>query len=281
MSLLEALKYLILGIIQGITEVLPISSSGHVEIAKALIHLQADEGLLFLILVNSGSLFAFVFLYRKRLIALIRDFVLYIVRKRTRDETKENFEYALKIVIASIPAAILGIVAADWFDSLLSNYNVLISGVGLLLTGSVLVLIGQNRHRNGTTVITTKDSIIMGCAQALALFPGVSRSGMTTSSAICNGVGVNSALDFSFLMYIPVSVGTVALSMYKGLNEGFNLPGNHYILYYVLAFLGAIVATYFAFKMIFSIFRSRKLRYFGFYCLLMSLISIGIYIIRL
>ncbi len=278
MSIIEAIKYLFLGLIQGVTEVLPISSSGHVELMKAIIALDATEGLLFLILVNTGSLVTFIFIFRKKIIAIIRDFFLFVFKKDTREKTRENFAFAVKLVIASIPAAIAGVLFKDWFDNLLLEYGTLISGVGLLFTGTVLIFINYNRFRHGYTDLNFRDCVYMGIAQAVALFPGISRSGMTTGAAIKGGVGVQTALEFSFMMYIPVSIGAVLIQVVDGVRNGFSVPSVYHYNYYALAFAGAIVATFVAFKLVFQIFRRGRLNYFGFYCLLIGILSIILFV---
>jgi len=281
MSILEAIKYLLLGIIQGITEVLPISSSGHVEIAKSFFNLQIDEGLLFLILVNTGSLIAFFLVYFRDIISIVKSFVIYIFVPSRRVENKEGFEYALKLVIASIPAAILGFLLSDLIDSLLLEYNVLLTGVGLVFTGTILMLVAQGKIKKGFTQVTYLDAILLGLAQGVAIIPGVSRSGATTSTALKRGMGLDSALRFSFLMYIPVSMGSLLLYFSDLTSSDFNLPGSDYIVYYGLAFLGAAVATFFAFKFIFNVFRTGKLIYFSYYCLIVGVLSMTLYIVRL
>lgn len=280
MSVLEALKYLLLGLVQGVTEVLPISSSGHVEFVKALVSLDYDEGLLFLILVNSGSLVTFLFVYRHKLGTLIKDFFKYVFNKDSRPVTKNGFFYVLKLLVASIPAAIVGILFSDLIDTIMLEYNVLISGVGLLFTGTILFLVGKHHYQNGANVITWVDSVLIGAAQAVALIPGVSRSGMTTSTGLKRGASINSSLDFSFLLYIPISIGSLLLFVKEGIETGISVPSSAYYFYYVLAFSGALVATYVAFKIIFNIFRLGKLRYFGVYCLALGLLSIVIFISR-
>ncbi|MDD3113043.1 MAG: undecaprenyl-diphosphate phosphatase [Candidatus Izemoplasmatales bacterium] len=278
MNLLEALKYLLLGLVQGVTEVLPISSSGHVELVQTLVQLEADEGLLFLILVNTGSLIVFLFIYWRKLWRVLLDFLSYIFRPSTREATSKGFYYAIKLVIASIPAAIVGVFFKDQLDALLKSHGLLVSGTGLILTGSVLLIVSQKRAFNGEATVSFVDAILMGLGQAAALFPGVSRSGMTTSTGISRGIGIATALDFSFMMYIPVSIGVLLLSVIDGIQSGFNLPGSDYIGYYLLALVGAIVATYLAFRIVFSAFKTGKLKYFALYCLAVGLLSIGIYI---
>jgi len=281
MNIWEAIKYFFLGIIQGITEVLPISSSGHVELAKTLFNLQVDEGLLFLILVNTGSLIAFFLIYFKDIVSIVRSFVLYLFFPSKRDEYKEGFEYALKLLIASIPAAILGLLLSDVIDSLLLEYNVLLTGVGLVFTGTILMLVAQGKIKKGFTQVTYLDALLLGLAQGVAIMPGVSRSGTTAATALKRGMGLDSALRFSFLMYIPISIGSLLLYFTDFTSSDLVLPGSEYLIYYILAFVGAAVATFFAFKFIFNVFRTGKLIYFSYYCLIVGVLSMTLYIIRL
>ncbi|MCK5731695.1 MAG: undecaprenyl-diphosphate phosphatase [Tenericutes bacterium] len=275
MDILEAVKYLVLGIIQGITEVIPISSSGHVEFAQTFFNLQKDEGLLFLILVNTGSLLTFTLIYFKRIIALIKDFFMYIFKKESREETRDNYILAVRIVIASIPIGLAGIFLKDFIDSfILGQYGMLFVGIGFLLSGTVLFSIREVRIKKGRTLINWKDTILIGLAQAVAIFPGVSRSGMTSSTSIKRGMGIDSALNFSFLLYIPISFAAILLDIRNIGTEGLGLINNSYIFYYILAFAGAAVATYFAYKLIFNIFKSGKLRYFSYYLFVIGFISI-------
>lgn len=278
MDLLEAIKYIILGLIQGITEVLPISSSGHVEIVKALVNLQQDEGLLFLILVNTGSFVTLFLIYFKKLWHIGIDFILYIFKKEDKEQHLEGFKFFIKLIIASIPAGLIGILFNDQLDELTQKYSTMLAGVGLLITGTVLVLAATRRVKRGKTQINYADAIIVGLAQGIALLPGVSRSGMTASTSIYRGMGVTTALDFSFLLYIPASIGSIIVMLLKTRTEGLGLDNNIHLVYYGLAFITAMIATYFAYKLIFNIFRTGKVRYFGFYCLLAGFFSIGLYI---
>ena len=137
LRLIEALKYLILGIIQGVTEVLPISSSGHVEVAKRLMSIDFYNSLIFLILVNTGSLITFIFIYYKKLWRLIQGTVIYIVNKEKRDQYKSEFIMTMKILVASIPAGIVGVLFNDQLNDLLLAHGLLIVGIGLLLTATL------------------------------------------------------------------------------------------------------------------------------------------------
>lgn len=281
LSIIEAIKYIILGLIQGITEVLPISSSGHVEIVKALVNLQQDDGLLFLILVNTGSFVTLFIIYFKKLWGLIRDFFLFIFKPETREQTRMGFSFSIKLVIASIPAGVIGLFFNSTLDELTRVYSTLLAGVGLLITGTVLVIAATRNVKRGKTQVNFADAIIVGIAQGIALMPGVSRSGMTASTAMYRGMGVTTALDFSFLLYIPASIGSILVLVYKSTQEGLGITQNIMLFYYGLAFITAMISTYFAYKLIFNIFRTGKVKYFGFYCLLAGLFAIGLYISNL
>lgn len=274
MDILEAIKYLLLGIIQGITEVLPISSSGHVEVAQVFFNVQKDEGLFFLILVNTGSLLTFVVIYYKRLVKLIKDSFLYIFKKESREETYNNFIFSVRIVVACIPAALVGLLLKDFIDNfVLAQYGMLLVGVGFLLSGTVLYTIRDTKILKGKTMINWADTILIGLAQAVAIFPGVSRSGMTSSTSIKRGMGIDSALNFSFLLYIPLSFGSILISLFDVKSEGLGIISNYYYFYYFLSFIGAVIATYLAYKLIFNIFRSGKLKYFSYYLFAIGLAS--------
>jgi len=283
-DLIEALKYLLLGLVQGVTEILPISSSGHVELSKYLLDMEFSEGLLFLVLVNTGSLAALIFVYFKDLVRLVKDFFIYLKHPETREMTSPNFHFAIKLVIASVPAAIVGLLLNDFIDQLLDEYSILLSGVGLLVTATVLYLIGYRRYRHGSGSVSYKEALLIGLAQAVALVPGISRSGMTTSMGLKKGLNIETALKFSFMMYIPISIGSILLYLLKitqmeSLSELF--PSSIYYLYYGLAFIGALIATYLAFKIIYNVFRSNKLKYFSYYCFVVALGSIALYLMSI
>jgi undecaprenyl-diphosphatase len=277
---MELLKYLFLGIVQGITEVFPISSSGHVELAKLLLDLQVDEGILFLILLNTGSLIVFLILYSKQILKLIRAFFLWIFFPDRREEFRGDFRFCLKIIVSTVPAGITGFLFSGWIDQMLIQYGGLFSGIGLLVTATVLVLIGQHHFTSRDNPITFKDAVVIGLVQALTPLPGVSRSGMTTVSALRRGVGLDPAIQFVFLLYLPVSFGSLILLATKISQSGLGIPSNEYLLYYLGAFFMAVLFTALAFRWIRPIFRNGKLKYFGYYCYAAGLLSVILFLIK-
>lgn len=279
LDIIEAIKYLILGIIQGVTEVLPVSSSGHVVIAQQITGIEIDQSLLFLILVNTGSLFTFVILYYRQFYQLIKDFFIYIFKKSARETTYNNFMFMVKILITCIPAGLIGLLLSDTIDNMLETFGTLFVGIGLLATGTMLYSIQHARILKGKTWINWWDVLIIGLAQGLAVLPGVSRSGMTSGTAIKRGMGIDSALNFSFLLYIPLSFASLFLMIYRISQQEAVIIDNAHLFYYVLAFIGAAIATYFAYRLIFNIFRTGKVKYFSMYCFIIGLGAIFWYIL--
>jgi len=268
-----------LGIVQGFTEVLPISSSGHVEIVKTLIDIECVDNVLFLIIVNTGSLITFIFIYRKRLIDIIVSFFMYIFIPARRTEHRKGFIYTLKILVATIPAVIVGFLFEDMIDSILDSHGLLLVGIGLLLTATVLFYITSREPFNSKDHdVNWTDSLLIGIAQSVALIPGVSRSGMTSSAALRRGRSIQTALDFSFIMYIPVSIGSIMLMIIQLISGEETLGNDIPTLMFIIAFMGAMVATYIAYRLIFNIFKSGKLRYFSYYCFGASAFALLLYI---
>jgi undecaprenyl-diphosphatase len=267
MDLLELLKYMILGAVQGITEVLPISSSGHVQIAKMLLNLESEEGLLFLILVNTGSLLVFLWIYRKVLLGLIKSFISFIFRHDRSLKTKTDFVFILKLIVATIPAGVAGFLFEDYINVLMGgSYGGVVAAIGLMVTGTVLLWVSQKRLTRGFTSMSYKDALVVGLSQVVALIPGVSRSGMTTSAGLANQAGIDSSLKFSFLLYIPISIGSLILEIIKVIKGGFFVPDSSYYLFYFSAFIMAVIFTAIGFKLVYPAFKTGKIRYFSFYC---------------
>ncbi|MFA5036072.1 MAG: undecaprenyl-diphosphate phosphatase [Candidatus Izemoplasmatales bacterium] len=277
---LELLKYFILGMIQGLTEVLPISSSGHVMLFKLLLDLQADEGLLFMILVNSGSLVVFLFVYRKDLREMIVGFFRYIFYPKMRTIDRQQFLFVLKLGIATVPAALTGFLLSNLIDQGLILYGGLFSGIGLLLTATVLLFVSQRRFLSGHKEISYKDAFLVGIVQAITPLPGVSRSGMTTVAALGNDVHIDSAIRFSFLLYIPLSIGSLGILVAKIFTTGFETLGTQYYIYYIVAFFASVIFTAVGFLIIKPIFKTGKLRYFSLYCFGAGALSILLFLFK-
>ncbi|HET7580685.1 MAG TPA: undecaprenyl-diphosphate phosphatase [Bacillales bacterium] len=255
------LKYAFLGLVQGITEPIPISSSGHLIIVEQLLGLKI-KGLSFEVFVNTASLAAVLAIYRHDLVRLAANGTKYLVR---RDRESENdFLFILYLAIGTIPAAVIGILFNDYIAA---HFKTTIHTVGLMLfvTGIALWLIRNLRGRKNDGDLSFKDAVIVGLAQAVALLPGISRSGATIVASMGVGMKQKTALRYSFLLYIPISLGGIMLELPEILNDP-NL--NRLWVPYTVSFLICFIATYYSLKWLMGIMERGNLGYFTIYCFL-------------
>ncbi|WP_173916957.1 undecaprenyl-diphosphate phosphatase [Halobacillus sp. Marseille-Q1614] len=255
------LKYLFLGIFQGFTEPIPISSSGHLVIVQQMMDLKI-EGLQFEVLVNFGSLIAVLLIYREDILRLIQNGIGYIWTKDVRQ--KDDFEFIIYLIIGTIPAGVIGLLFEDQFEGLKTVEMV---GLMLIVTGIALWIIRNLRGRRGDGALTFKDAVIVGLAQSVALIPGISRSGATIVAAMLLGMKQETALRFSFLLFIPISLGTMLMSI-GDLIEDPNL--GEFWLSYLIAFAASVFASYFSLKWFMGIMARGNLKYFAFYCFIVG-----------
>lgn len=256
----ELLKYLILGIVQGVAEPLPISSSGHMVIFENLLGLSIDNMILEIV-ANTGSLIAIIFFY----FAVIKDLLIhtyyYIFKKA--EEYKKDFQYCLLIIVATIPAGIAGIFLKDVISK-----ELFMVGIGLIITAISLLVISKFINKNNSDEVHAKNAFLMGFFQIIGLFPGISRSGATTVGGIVTKLKVKAALQFSFLMYIPISFGALLFSI-KDMIDNTNSVN---LLGCFIAFIASLVTTYLSIKILHKIVEKRKYHYFAFYCLPLGII---------
>lgn len=252
------LKYIVLGLIQGFTEPIPISSSGHLVIFREVFGIAA-EGLSFEILVNFGSLIAVCLVYREDIWRLAKNGWIYLTKKEPH--TKADFQFIVYLVVATFITGIIGLLVEDYINEKLAHISVV--GVALLATAVALWIIRNLRGKKNDGNITMRDAIIVGLAQSIALIPGVSRSGSTIVAAMLLGMRQETALRFSFLLYIPVSLGITILSIGDIVND----PNfDALVIPYTLAFLASLIATYYALRWFINIMARGNLKYFAYYC---------------
>lgn len=267
MNIIKVLQYVFLGILQGFTEPIPISSSGHLLIAKKLFNFKMLSDMNFEIVVNFGSFLAIVFLYRKEIIKIISHFFGYL--KTKKNEYKENYKYAWLIVIGTIPAGLFGIIFKDKID-LLSN-NVKLVGIALLITALALFLIKDFKGKKDKKDLSVMDAITVGLFQVVALFPGISRSGSTVVGAMTRDFKRNTAVNYSFMLYLPISMTTMALGV-KDLINTSNI--GELVMPYTLGMIASCIITYFSAKWFINIMKKGKLGYFALYCLIVGILVI-------
>lgn len=270
--MLEILEYLFLGLIQGLTEPIPVSSSGHVLIFKVIFEklfsgaASIDFELLATV-TNFGSFIAIVIIFWNDIITLIKNFFGYI---KTKDEKlKTDFNYCWWIVIGTIPAGVIGLLVSmfDLLETLEENVKVV--GITLLVTAVFLFIIRNFVGKKDKEQMTLKDAIVVGLCQVIALIPGISRSGSTIIGGMFCGLKRDTAFKYSFMLYLPISVATMMLGV-KDLIDA-NLSLRTWFLYIVSAELAGIL-TYFATKWFSKLVKEGKLIYFSIYCVIVGLL---------
>ena len=263
---MKIIMYMILGIIQGFTEPIPVSSSGHLVIFNALLNVEELQDLNFEIFVNFGSFIAIAYFYRKEIISIIKDFFLYIKTKDTKYKT--NYKYAWLIVIGTIPAGIVGILFKDVIESISSPKIV---GVSLLITALMLFLVKDIKGKKDKENMSFKDALVVGLFQVIALFPGISRSGSTLVGGMSRNLERKTAFNYSFMLYLPISIATMILGV-KDVVE--NSISTNLLIPYILGAIISCIVTYFSIQWFKNIMEKGKLKYFVYYCLVLGIITI-------
>lgn len=254
MSWFEAL---ILGLIQGLTEYLPVSSSGHLAIGANLFGIDGAENLSFTVLVHVATVLSTLVILWKE--------IDWIFRGLFKCELNEETKYVINIVVSMIPIGIVGVFFKDKVEEIFGS-GLLIVGCMLLLTALLLTFsyYAKPRQKGKISVI---DAFIIGLAQACAVMPGLSRSGSTIATGLLLGNKKESMAQFSFLMVIPPILGEAILDVLKGL-KGEAAFGGIDTLPMVVGFVAAFVSGCFACKWMINIVKKGKLVYFGIYCAL-------------
>jgi len=267
MNFIDMLKYIFLGFIQGFTEPIPVSSSGHLVIFKALLNDNVLNDLNFEIIVNFGSLIAILIVFRKDIINIIHDFFFYI---KTREEKYySNFKYAWLIVIGSVPAGIAGLLLKDKIETVLGGVKIV--GFALLVTALFLFLVKDYKGKKSDNSISVSNALVIGFFQVLALFPGISRSGATLVGGMQQGLKREAAFKYSFMLYIPISFATMALGIMDLMESSISSVT---LMYYIIGAIVSCIVTYFSTKWFKDVVKRGKLIYFVWYCLLVGTLVI-------
>lgn len=263
MSWLEAL---ILGIVQGLTEFLPVSSSGHLEIGHALLGTSGEENLMFAIIVHTATVLSTLVILWCEVVRLF---------KGTFTTLKWNAEkdYVAKILVSMIPVFIVGMFFKDQVEDLFGN-GLLLVGICLLITAFLLALSEwlQRRRQNTGHEVTYRDALIIGVAQACAVLPGLSRSGTTIATGLLCGVKKESVAQFSFLMVLIPIMGEALLDLIKLLNG--TIDSNLGTVPAIVGFLAAFATGCFACRFMIEIVRRQRLIWFALYCAIIGSVTI-------
>tara|TARA_X000000950_G_scaffold78453_1_gene98621 strand:+ start:776 stop:1564 length:789 start_codon:yes stop_codon:yes gene_type:complete len=258
---MSAVETLILGIVQGLTEFLPVSSSGHLEIVKSIFgsDYYQQQGLLVTIILHAGTAFSTIFVFRKEIALILTDLIQF--------KKGESFDFSLKILISMIPAVLIGLFFEDFIASLFVGKIAIVGGM-LLITAFLLYLtdrVSQNNRK-----LNYKNAFYIGIIQAIAILPGISRSGATIALAVLLKIDRDKATRFSFLMVIPLILGSITKSTMDG-----NLSvGNTALFPLLIGFVSAFITGVFACQWMVALVKKSQLKYFSFYCILVGILAI-------
>lgn len=259
---MNLIKYIILGLIQGITEPLPISSSGHLLIFRELFNTNMFNDLNFEIIVNFGSFIAILLIFWKDIVRLVTGFFKYLFGNK---KFKKEWKYSWLIVLGSVPVGIVGFLFKDQIEAFAS---VKVVGLALLVTACALFAVRNIDGKKGDDDLTVKDAIIIGLFQMVALLPGLSRSGMVLVGCLLCKLNKDSALKYTFMLYFPVSVASFGLSAIDVAKEGLD---SSLLLSYGLGLLAAFGATYITYQWLSNIVKKNKLWKFSIYCVIVAI----------
>lgn len=272
-QLTALINYILLGILQGITEPIPVSSSGHLLILQTILEkIHQTIPINFEVLAtitNLGSLVAITILFWDEIKTLIQSFFTYLFKKEKRGETKEDYLYCLKIVLATIPAGVAGLVATKLGLLTKLEQNVRFVGIMLFVTAIFLFLIKDFKGKKEKKDLSFIDALVIGFAQMISIIPGLSRSGATIVGGMFRNLKRTTAFNFSFILYIPISIATSILGI-KDLLE-LSLSKSQIILYLIAALL-ALIFTYIFTKWFEKIVKNGKLVYFSIYCVILGFV---------
>ncbi len=258
MNIFEAI---ILGIIQGLTEFLPVSSSGHLELAKAILGDTSvpEESLTFTVVLHFATALSTLVIFRKEVAEIFKGLFQF--------KWNEEFQFSLKIVISMIPAVIVGLFFEDQLESLFGG-KILFVGFMLLVTAVLLLL--ADRAKNTDKNVSFSNSLIIGVSQAIAMLPGISRSGATISTSVLLGIDRTKAAKFSFLMVVPLIFGKIAKDILGG-DISFQ---SSEIIPMSAGFVAAFIAGLIACQWMIALVKRSKLSYFSIYCAVVGIIAI-------
>ena len=259
---MDIIDSIILGIIQGLTEFLPVSSSGHLELGKAILgdNSVPEESLLFTVVLHFATALSTIVIFRKDIIDIIKGLF--------KPGINEDQRFAGKIIISMIPAVIVGLFFEEQLEQLFGG-NIMLVGCMLLVTAALLFL--ADKAKNTQKKVGFKDALIIGISQAIAMLPGISRSGATISTSVLLGNDKTKAARFSFLMVVPLIIGKIAKDLLGG-DLSFESQN---ITALGAGFVAAFVSGLFACTWMIALVKKSKLSYFAIYCVIVGLLAIG------
>jgi undecaprenyl-diphosphatase len=258
---MDLIDSIILGIVQGLTEFLPVSSSGHLELGKALLGDDSipEDSLVFTVVLHFATALSTLIIFRKDIVTLITALLKF--------EWNEDTQFIVKIMISMLPAGFIGLLFESELEALFGN-NIML--VGLMLIFTAVLLFMADRAKKTTKKVGFWDAFIIGISQAVAMLPGISRSGATISTSVLLGNDKSKAARFSFLMVIPLIFGKIAKDLLSGdlsyTTENFGSLS--------AGFIAAFLAGLFACKLMIRLVKNSQLKYFAYYCFVVGVLAI-------
>jgi len=257
------LDALVLGIIQGLTEFLPVSSSGHLELGKAILGDTSvpEESLMFTVVVHFATALSTIVVFRKDIWEILRGLLSF--------KWNEETQFSFKIIISMIPAVIIGLFFEEQLEALFGG-NILLVGCMLIVTAVLLWM--ADKAKDTQKKVSFSNAFVIGVSQAVAMIPGISRSGATISTSVLLGNDKSKAARFSFLMVIPLILGKIA----KDILGGDITTGGGNVSVLIIGFVAAFIAGLIACTWMIKLVKKSKLSWFAIYCLIVGLIAIGV-----
>ncbi|MBO5845594.1 MAG: undecaprenyl-diphosphate phosphatase [Clostridia bacterium] len=276
MLIFEVLKAILFGIVEGITEWLPVSSTGHMILLDEFISLNVSDDFfeMFEVVIQLGAILAVVVLFFGKLNPF--------APSKSAEEKKGTWSLWFKVIVAIIPSGLIGILLDDWFNE--HFYNYLVVAIALIVYGVAFIVIEKLKKPQGTIVDTTekisyKDALMIGVFQTLAIIPGTSRSGSTILGAMLFGLSRTAAAEFSFFMAIPTMLGASAVKVLKFVLDGAAVSANEWIILAVgcaVAFAVSLAAI----KYLMDYVKRHSFSAFGVYRIILGALVIGYFLVR-
>ena len=259
MNIFEAI---VLGVIQGLTEFLPVSSSGHLELAKAILGDTSvpEESLTFTVVLHFATALSTLVIFRKEVFEIFKG----LFQFKWNDELK----FSLKIILSMIPAVFVGLLFEKQLEAFFGG-KILLVGAMLILTAILLLL--ADKAKNTNKEVSFLNAVIVGISQAIAMLPGISRSGATISTSVLLGIDRTRAARFSFLMVVPLIFGKIGKDVLSG---DLNFQSSE-MMPITIGFIAAFVSGLLACQWMIALVKKSKLTYFSIYCAIVGLIAIG------
>ena len=260
----SVLAAIILGIIQGLTEFLPVSSSGHLEISTFILESFGSKGLpeeniLMTIVLHSATALSTLVIFRNEVRQIFKGLLQF--------KWNKEFRFSLKIIISMLPAILVGVIFNEQIDALFGG-RILLVGSMLILTGFLLFV--ADKAKSTTQSVSIGQSLIIGIAQAIAILPGISRSGATISTSVILGIDREKAARFSFLMVVPLIFGKMAKEIFNGKIASESAA----IIPLIAGFIAAFITGLIACKWMISLVKKSQLKYFSYYCFTIGILAI-------